>query len=110
MCMEYANVKLSKTEFELVTDTQVILTKSLVIGKVYTLFGMLASDFRLMAFEKSGLLPLEVLSVSPKISRGEQYLQLPYVVLDYPRFYTRNDVLAIRCFFWWGNFFSITLH
>ena len=31
-------------------------------------------------------------------------------MLDCPRIYGTTDVFAIRCFFWWGNFFSITLH
>ncbi len=30
-------------------------------------------------------------------------------MLDYPRHFGRQDVFAIRTFFWWGNFFSITL-
>jgi len=47
--------------------------------------------------------------VSPKISRGENYLGLPYLVLDYPRLFRPDAVLAIRTFFWWGHFFSSTL-
>jgi hypothetical protein len=30
-------------------------------------------------------------------------------MLDYPRFFSRGDVAAIRCLFWWGNHFSIHL-
>jgi hypothetical protein len=30
-------------------------------------------------------------------------------MLDYPRNFGKKDVFAIRNFFWWGNFFSITL-
>jgi len=32
------------------------------------------------------------------------------VVLDYPRFFSKENVFAIRTFFWWGNYFSVTLH
>jgi hypothetical protein len=32
------------------------------------------------------------------------------VVLDYPRVFARNEVLAIRTMFWWGYYFTITLH
>jgi hypothetical protein len=56
------------------------------------------------------LLPAVVTQSSPKISKGENYLGLPYVMLDYPRYFKSNDTLAIRTFFWWGNFFSISLH
>lgn len=31
-------------------------------------------------------------------------------MLDYPRCFSKTDVFAIRSFFWWGNYFSITLH
>ena len=55
-------------------------------------------------------LPEEVLIQSPKISRGENYNGLPYVMLDYPRCFGKEDVFAMRTMFWWGNFFSITWH
>ena len=55
-------------------------------------------------------LPGEMFSISPKISRGENYQGLPYVMLDYPRIFGKEDVFAIRSFFWWGKGFSIHLH
>jgi len=45
-----------------------------------------------------------------KISRGEQYRQLPYFILDYPRLFTQKEVFAFRTMLWWGNHFSCTLH
>jgi hypothetical protein len=30
-------------------------------------------------------------------------------MLDYPRLFGKDDTFAIRVFFWWGHFFSITL-
>lgn len=45
-----------------------------------------------------------------KISRGENYKGLPWLVLDYPRLFGNPDIFAIRSFFWWGNFYSSTLH
>lgn len=56
------------------------------------------------------LLPIEVMAIPPKISKGENYKGLPYFVLDYPRHFGKDDHLAIRTMFWWGNFFSVTLH
>ena len=105
-----ANVKLSKNELALVTDASVILTKNNIIAKVYRLFGMLSDEWRNYAVERKGILPAEIFAVGPKIYKGEQYLGLPYVMLDYPRVYTHAHVVAVRGFFWWGNFFSITLH
>ncbi len=103
--MDNAKLRLSAEELRLVTDAGFILTKNAIIQKVYSLFGMLADDFRTKA-----KLPEEVAKISPKIARGENYQGLPYVMFDYPRLFTLQDTMAIRCFFWWGNFFSITLH
>jgi hypothetical protein len=100
-----ANVKLSKEELELVTDAELILTKNRIIAKVYELFGELSEEYK----QLGQCLPREVLTVTPKISKGENYLGLPWVMLDYPRAFSNTDVFAIRSFFWWGNCFSITL-
>jgi hypothetical protein len=51
-----------------------------------------------------------VLVPSPKISKGENYKGLPWVMCDYPRLFNRQDTFAIRSMFWWGHFFSVTLH
>jgi hypothetical protein len=57
-----------------------------------------------------GLFQSIIVAHPAKISRGENYKGLPWLVLDFPRYFTKEDKLAIRTMFWWGNFFSITLH
>lgn len=104
-----ANVKLSEKEMELVTNTDFILTKNRIIQKVQTLFGEVAADFTSVIQGYSGTLPAEITAIPPKISKGENYEGMPYVMLDYPRCFSKEDVFAVRCFFWWGNFFSINL-
>ncbi len=101
-----AKVGLSKYELELVTNAQILLTKNDIIQKVYELFGALSDHYKQCS---QSILPNEILMIPPKISRGENYEGLPYVMLDYPRYFKKDNTLAIRTFFWWGNFFSITL-
>ncbi len=103
-----ANVSLSAFEKELVMDANWILTKNNIIQKVFALFGQVSEACLLHPVLK--LLPNEITATAPKISKGENYEGLPYVMLDYPRCFSKEDVFAIRTFFWWGNFFSITLH
>lgn len=105
-----ANVKLSKNELALVCDESVILTKNNIIQKVYEMFGSLSEVYKAALNGYHTLPDADILKQSPKIYRGEHYNGLPYVMLDYPRSFSHTDALAIRCFFWWGNFFSITLH
>jgi len=95
---------LSAKELELVSNPEIILTKNAVIGKVYDLFGQLSEAYKTMLTDK------DLLAIGPKIARGENYQGLPWVMLDFPRRFTAEDSFAIRSFFWWGHFFSITLH
>ena len=103
------NVELSKNELELVTSSEVILTKNRIIEKVFALFGSLSEEYRHSLRAHADHLPAEIFDKAPKIYRGEQYLGLPYVMMDYPRFFAKEDVFAIRSLFWWGNHFSLTL-
>src|ERR1700722_15897376 len=98
MNKNFAKVRLSAEEMRLVTDPAWILTKNSVMGKVVAMFAELSGEIR-GGHEKE-----------PKISRGENYKGLPWVMLDYPRVFGREDVYAIRLFFLWGYAFSVTLH
>ncbi|MFT3680340.1 MAG: hypothetical protein QM791_08690 [Ferruginibacter sp.] len=106
---EATKINLSPAEMELVCNTEWLLTKHAVIDKVYRLFGAVAVSMQNTISKNKKDLPEVMVNSSPKISKGENYQQLPYVMLDYPRHFDKNDTLAIRTFFWWGNFFSITL-
>ncbi len=105
-----ANLKLSVKELELVTDAEIILTKNRIIAIVQDLYAELIPKYTDILQNLRTSLPHEALDVPPKISKGEQYEGLPYVMFDYPRFFSKQDVFAVRSFFWWGNFFSISLH
>ncbi len=41
-----------------------------------------------------------------KISKGENYHGLPYLVLDHPAHFKKDNILAMRTIIWWGNFYS----
>jgi hypothetical protein len=107
--MSPAKVTLSPKELELVNNADWILTKNAIIGKVYNLFGQLSEVYRAELEKHVSLASEEIDFRSPKISKGEQYEGLPWVMLDHPRYFTNTDTFAIRSFFWWGRFCSITL-
>ncbi|RTL58959.1 MAG: hypothetical protein EKK37_11625 [Sphingobacteriales bacterium] len=106
--MSRAKIQLSSFEKELVQNSDWILTKRSIIDKVYTLFGNLSEIYSTIIDKAS--VPAEIRLTAPKISRGENYYGLPYVVLDYPRIFDKENVFAIRTLFWWGNFFSSSFH
>lgn len=97
---------LSDGELQLMADTEWILTKRTIIDKVNVLFGALAGNMKYVLLQQEN----ELAATVAKIAKGENYLQLPYVILDYPRQFGKDSFLAVRTMFWWGNFFSCTLH
>ena len=108
--MNRAKIALSVKEMELVTNTEWILTKNAIMQKAWWLLETLQVEQVAMVERLSASLPKEVFKTTAKISKGENYKGLPYLVLDFPRCFEKDDIFAVRTMFWWGNFFSITLH
>jgi hypothetical protein len=107
---EEAKIQLSEREMELVNNTDWIFTKQLIIEKVYLLLGQLHEKYKKKILKEKRFLPSQLSKPGGKISKGENYKGLPYVILDYPASFSKEKILAVRTFFWWGNFFSIALH
>ncbi len=106
----FSKLMLSDDELQLVTNTGWILTKRKIIDKVNGLLGAVAANQQHVIENEKAWLPQQVVLSTPKIAKGENYLQLPYLLLDYPRCFDAENIFAVRTMFWWGNFFSITLH
>ncbi len=107
--MQQTKIQLLPAEMELVSSPDIILTKNAILQKIKLfLEGIQEKQFAILKHYSSKL-PQAVLTIPPKISRGENYKGLPWLVLDNPRYFQPNNIFAIRTMFWWGNFFSITL-
>ncbi len=108
--MDAAKLQLSPEEEQLVQKADWILAKNTVLKKVNEALGRLQKEQSSWLQEHPAFLKEHPRALYPKISRGENYGGLPYLVLDYPRLFDKENVFAIRSFFWWGHFFSTTLH
>lgn len=90
-------------------DISVIDTRRRINDAVQSLFSILAEgishDINLM-----GNLPFIFYRGIPKISKGENYLGYPWMMMDYPALFHKSGSLALRNMFWWGHHFSVTLH
>jgi len=103
-------IQLSRAEMDLMCDTNVILTKNKVLEKIRLLLELMQQQMVDYVKANNDLARLNIFQIPPKISKGENYLGLPYLILDYPRVFQQNETFAIRTFFWWGSFFSSTYH
>jgi len=108
--MQQTKIHLLPAEMEMVSSPEIILTKNAILQKIKSFLENVQIKQVEILSHYASQLPPEVLTTSPKISRGENYKGLPWLVLDNPRHFQHNNIFAIRTMFWWGNFFSSTLH
>jgi hypothetical protein len=107
--MTLSKIQLSDAETELICNADLILTKNKALEKIRSLLEQ--AQWQMQQYVTAHQLQADALFQNPpKISRGELYRGLPWMILDYPRIFTREGIFAIRSMFWWGHFFSSTLH
>ena len=102
-------VILSEEEKIIIGNTDFFIVKKEIISKVQLLFGELAHDKVLNDGWRKILINEVERIFEPKISKGENYLGLPYLILDYPRKFNEENQFAVRSFFWWGKYFATYL-
>jgi hypothetical protein len=108
--MNEAKIRLSPEEMGLLCNAEWILTKNSILQKGRQLLASIADAQRMIMENVSPALPEDILRIPAKISKGENYQGLPYLILDQPRYFGKGQVFAIRTMLWWGRMFSITLH
>lgn len=91
-------------------NAQVILTKNRILSGIKFLLQNLEKELMGNTSVIENIRHSEVFQRGPKISKGENYGGLPYLVLDYPRRFDSLNIFAVRTMFWWGHQFSSTLH
>lgn len=103
-------VNITDKELGYLEDLDFLLTRHKIYNKINHL--LLDTEAELKAFVTSHAIsfPLEVKFKAGKIAKGENYRLLPYFILDYPRQFHRNSIFALRTMFWWGHYFSVTMH
>ena len=104
------NFLLTPAERQVAFDAAWIYHKNSIIDKVMELLGVLQQELEQYNSAAAFELPAACLQRGAKISKGERYKELPYVILDYPRYFSQEEIFAFRTMFWWGHYFSCTLH
>lgn len=108
--MSAAKIYLSEEERKLVLNKEWLYLKRDVIEKVFTFLGELHDAYQEIAGTHAEAISFLPLDKTGKIARGENLEGLPYLMMDYPAVFNKKKIIAVRTLFWWGNFFSISLH
>jgi len=103
-------ISLSEEDIALIGDTSFFEKKRTIFLKISYLFSHLEELYSEVLNQAPGTLPGAIFTKRGKISKGENYKGLPYMILDYPGLFSREGVFAYRTLFWWGHPFSFTFH
>ena len=98
------------TELKTLHDVEFFRVKAAATEKMDALLAGVRDALKTEIKKMKIKFPAEVDASMGKIFRGENYRGLPYLILDYPKYFSKENVFAFRTLFWWGNFFSCTLH
>jgi len=91
-------------EIKLLNDQEVILQKNTLLDKVQAKLDELG-EACLKDYPQ-----LRKVSPNCKVSKGENLKGFPFRVLDFPRLFGQEHILAIRTLVWWGKSYTMTLH
>lgn len=105
----------TKNEIEVLNNTDFFCTKKVILNKVWNALEdckiKIQKEFELIIELKNKYPILNEIDINRgKISKGENYKDLPYLVLDFPALFNKKNIFTFRTFFWWGNFWSFTFH
>ena len=92
------------------SDASFFHTKVEVTQKIYSMYSLLINKIQSSVPHQNFKYPEQTDLSLGKISKGENYRKLPYIVVDFPRYFKKPDMLVYRAMFWWGKYFIFTLH
>jgi hypothetical protein len=100
--------ELSLKQLVLIQNGEILITKKQALANIEQL--MLQCIPRLRSIVESAHLITKPAQPDFKLSRGDNYHDLPYRVLDYPRQFTQDNIFAGRIIFLWAGSFSVQFH
>ena len=99
---------LTQEQINLLNNVEVLLQKNKALAQIEQLMLSCTPGLLALADNLPALKPY--LLKSPKLSRGEKYNNLPYRVLDFPRYYKKENAFAGRLMYLWAQPFSFQFY
>ena len=101
---------LSDEDLSFLQNTIFFDKKRKVTNQLMAILGELEQEIQSMMLHFPDLVPIAALNKRGKISKGENYQGLPYLILDHPATFGKAGIFAFRTLIWWGNPISFTFH
>jgi len=106
--MRKSTINLTKKELLFAADSFYPITKQKVLRKISGLMDGAVNDVyksyqnKLLFYENEGFIK--------KLSKGENYKEMPYLVMDTPQISGPGFKTLFRIVFWWGHYFTLNYY
>lgn len=107
--MERSKLEFSSQELALLQSQEIWNARRELVDQLSAWFGETLDTLKQLhqtEFEK--VIPSQ--SLNGKITRGDNHHGFPYLLLDYPNHFSKDEIVAARNLIWFGNGFHCTLH
>ena len=104
------NLSLNDDELSFLANGEIFLKKRQLSDHIIDILGDIEAHIQETTVDYVHKIPESALIKRGKISRGENYLNYPWFLLDHPSTFHKEHVFAFRTLVWWGNYFAITFH
>ena len=101
---------LSQAEELAILDTSFLKTKREVMDKIILFMSNVAMEYENIYYQSKLTIPFSQVETTPKVTKGENYNGYPFINLDFPRLFSKDSTFALRTLFYWGHFFSLSIH
>ena len=99
-----SKISFNNEDIEIFSDKDFLLKKKVLTDEVISLFKVISEEIKQELIKSPNLLWSS--QFAGKISKGQYYKDLPYIVSDYPRRIDKNGICLFRIIFLWGREFS----
>ncbi len=106
--MPQSKLVLSKKEIQLLNDKSIWKTRQTLSHKLSEVLADIESEAK-KKYEQRFTAWSGMYSWQSKISRGENYEGCPYLILDAPNSFSKDEILAVRSMIWYGHYASCFL-
>ena len=107
--MSHHRIQWNNEELEAIQITRLFEMKGDILKKVWKHFELLRDALRDEIGSHSLLAPKGIDILNGQVAKGENHLSLPFVYLDFPKYFSQSEKCTFRTFFWWGKYMVYAL-
>lgn len=103
-------MKFNNKQLQLIQNTSFFEEKKRIFKSIEKEFGLISEEIKVIYQKYYQVIDFAPEQMNAKITRGENLNGLPFLLLDFPQYFSKAEIFSFRLLFWWGKGFTLFLH